>query len=432
MKRFPSNEDVQRCGCAALGNLAPGNSINQEAIGKAGGICVILDAMKRFPSNEEVQHCGSGALWNLASGNPINQEAIGKAGGICVILDAMKRFPSNEEVQHRGSAALANIAKTTRPKQAIYDAGGVDVVLNAMTNFLQVESIQKSSSKLLLELMANTCSAFARRPFQMPTEQQKQVQTRAIHAVVEAMRQHPSIDDIQEYGCKFLGSMAFRDPHAQALIAQAGGLAAIVAALEHSLFCSVRESGCKALSSLGAMHLAADPVKQATSCWKFRPLHVLYRHDGGGKWRCDGATLPGGCKQMGIGTGWGIRWIRARAAAAAAAGMEEMSSHDGARFRCCSCDFDLCARCVQAFTDPLGAVRTLRKCPGNMPMMAHMPAHNAVARHRSALQEEAAPLAPCSVPLPACTDRFTSVDAYQCDPSLDALEAWLAMLWRKS
>lgn len=89
LKQHPTHTGVQQQGCAALGRLAYGDSVQQVSIAKADGIEMLLAALKQHPTNAAVQAVACLALHHLAHENPNNEAAIAEAGSIQLVIKTM-------------------------------------------------------------------------------------------------------------------------------------------------------------------------------------------------------------------------------------------------------------------------------------------------------------------------------------------------------
>jgi hypothetical protein len=67
MQTFPNYHGLQESCCLALGNISNGNNASLVAVGNAGGVKQIVDAMKNHPQSVAVQSAALDALRNTSS-----------------------------------------------------------------------------------------------------------------------------------------------------------------------------------------------------------------------------------------------------------------------------------------------------------------------------------------------------------------------------
>ena len=81
MVRQVANVEVQRCGCAALCDIAACNVACERTAMSAGGVEEVVAAMARHPA-EAVLRCGCAALRNIAADDAACDQAVLGAGGV--------------------------------------------------------------------------------------------------------------------------------------------------------------------------------------------------------------------------------------------------------------------------------------------------------------------------------------------------------------
>lgn len=133
MKQVPYDSQVQEMGCERLWILTWEDD-NAAAVGRVGGISLILDAMIRFPMNAHLQQCGCESLQNLAT-NEYNREVICERQGVNVIVKAMMRHYKVAGIQQSGATALTSLAIQKEYHSLIHHAGGVQAIMVAARNF---------------------------------------------------------------------------------------------------------------------------------------------------------------------------------------------------------------------------------------------------------------------------------------------------------
>lgn len=144
MKRASHDRVVQERGCERLWVLSWEDE-NSAAIGRVGGIPVILDAMGRFPMNAHLQQCACECLQNLAHVNDYNRREIADYQGINMIVQAMIRHMDCAGIQQCGCTALASISFTRELVRVILASGGFHAVLIAARRFSSDQSVLRAA-----------------------------------------------------------------------------------------------------------------------------------------------------------------------------------------------------------------------------------------------------------------------------------------------
>jgi hypothetical protein len=146
MKQVSHDRVVQERGCERLWVLSWEDE-NSAAIGRVGGIPVILDAMARFPMNAHLQQCACECLQNLAHVNDYNRREICDWKGVQLIVQAMMRHMDCAGIQQCGCTALASIAASGSNDliREIMGAGGFHAILIAAQHFADEESVLRAA-----------------------------------------------------------------------------------------------------------------------------------------------------------------------------------------------------------------------------------------------------------------------------------------------
>lgn len=144
MKRASHDRVVQERGCERLWVLSWEDE-NSAAIGRVGGIPVILEAMGRFPMNAHLQQCACECLQNLAHVNDYNRREISELQGINMIVQAMIRHMDCAGIQQCGCTALASISATRGLVSVILASGGFHAVLIAARRFASDQSVLRAA-----------------------------------------------------------------------------------------------------------------------------------------------------------------------------------------------------------------------------------------------------------------------------------------------
>lgn len=143
METYQSIPGVQEHGCGLLGALANDNKDHKFSIARVGGIEAIIHAMQSHKKEAAVQACGCDALARLAFRHNENQVAIAAGEGISAILAAMQLHSNNADVQTNGCGALLNLAANLENKKAITRGFGISVIEDAMRQHPAVDKMQE-------------------------------------------------------------------------------------------------------------------------------------------------------------------------------------------------------------------------------------------------------------------------------------------------
>ena len=242
----PTTTTITRPSASTTSSSAPAPTFtnNPQAIAEAGGIDAVTEAMRMHPGEMIVQRNGCLALVNLAV-TSVNRNMIGAADGVARVLVAMKMHQT-PEVQAAGCRALMNLATDNdQNSKAIAEAGVIPArvlarVLKLCSLFGPWRTISRDKTSL------------SRHPANLPHHLNRHniTHTGGIILVVHAMRgllQEPSL---QTWGCGALAQLALNNKHNQDAITAAGGLAAVVNAMEMTAVPGVQQPGCLALYTL--------------------------------------------------------------------------------------------------------------------------------------------------------------------------------------
>jgi hypothetical protein len=235
---------VQQHACAALGNLASDNAVNQRRIREAGGIEAVAGAMRAHKEAAGVQEHAFVALRNLAGNNADNQVNDGNqvkiagAGGIEALVSAMTAHKDSAGVQQHACWALRTLARNADNKVKIAGAGGIEAVVAAMAAHNSSAEVQEWACAALFNLAFNS------------NNQVKIAETGGIGAIVASMAAHKATARVLQEACGALYSLAVNDDN-KVKISEAGGIGAVVAAMAaHKESARVQEEACAALKNL--------------------------------------------------------------------------------------------------------------------------------------------------------------------------------------
>eukprot|EP00547_Thalassionema_nitzschioides_P004929 CAMPEP_0194200500 /NCGR_PEP_ID=MMETSP0156-20130528/1075_1 /TAXON_ID=33649 /ORGANISM="Thalassionema nitzschioides, Strain L26-B" /LENGTH=339 /DNA_ID=CAMNT_0038925505 /DNA_START=205 /DNA_END=1224 /DNA_ORIENTATION=+ len=147
MRRHPTERRIQEKGCEKLW-IQSWEDENSAAIGRVGGIPILLLAMSTHPASQALQQSGCEALRNLAL-NDYNRDSIKENGGINIIVQAMIKHPDAIGVQQCGCTALGNLAACSDFHLEIANAGGLHAIMNAAQQNQEEECILRAAYQAL-------------------------------------------------------------------------------------------------------------------------------------------------------------------------------------------------------------------------------------------------------------------------------------------
>eukprot|EP00523_Entomoneis_sp_CCMP467_P011468 CAMPEP_0168724690 /NCGR_PEP_ID=MMETSP0724-20121128/3765_1 /TAXON_ID=265536 /ORGANISM="Amphiprora sp., Strain CCMP467" /LENGTH=1236 /DNA_ID=CAMNT_0008771445 /DNA_START=419 /DNA_END=4129 /DNA_ORIENTATION=+ len=147
---------LQSAGCFALWNITINHSMNSDAIvryyeGNNDGVRYIITAMKDHIEDAAVQKAGCGIIKNLTDRED-NARIVADLGGVVCVLNAMRQHEKNKAIQTEGCGAVCNLAMLEDQKTPILNAGGVGVLVVAMQQLRDVATIQKQACKAFKSL----------------------------------------------------------------------------------------------------------------------------------------------------------------------------------------------------------------------------------------------------------------------------------------
>jgi hypothetical protein len=138
-------------------------------------------------------------------------------------------------------------------KDAFISTGAPETIIKAMRQFSRNEEMQTYGCGALGNLAKHELGTTARLV----------VEAGAVEVILDAMRTHPESNYVQRDVCRFLRTIASKDPKSIAFISDHGGVDLILAALEnHPHAEDVQKSGVKLLESLICHQEALDQMRQ--------------------------------------------------------------------------------------------------------------------------------------------------------------------------
>lgn len=238
MMKCCSDATAQTNACKILFIASASGEHHQIAIGEAGGVEALCDAMKAFDEDMIVLEGCLLALSNLC----IPEENLGSildSGLVEMTVEAMSKTVENCGLQEHGCAVLGNLGVHAEALEQIRRFGGCDtIVVSMVVNPMDAE-VQSQALVALRNLSAR--------------DEENRVllaNAGAIDAVVGAMQCHRDDEKIQERGSWVLSILGMNDDN-KLYIGENGGIDVIVRSMwVHPDSVSVQERALRALWTL--------------------------------------------------------------------------------------------------------------------------------------------------------------------------------------
>jgi len=199
-----------------------------------------LDAMGKSVDNCGLQEHGCAVLANLAV-HPDGRTKVRECGGCDTIVVSMVVNPTDVEVQLEALVALRNLCvRDNENKVVVANAGGIDAVIGAMQSHRNEAKIQERGSWVLSILGMN--------------EDNKCYigENGGADVIVRSMFVHATNSSVQEKACRALWTLSVY-PHNKYIMVEVGAIAAVIGAMQsHADEASIQEKGCGVLSNLAA------------------------------------------------------------------------------------------------------------------------------------------------------------------------------------
>lgn len=130
----------------------------------------------------------------------------------------MRAHPSDVHVQHQGCQAVSHLSasgtfsqhflfptKAGETNKTIGQLGGADVVLNAMRIHPSSQELQTTACEALVQLCFNNSTIIIVHSFNFSGETARAVGERGgIDVILQAMRTHQGVESVQRHGCQAL------------------------------------------------------------------------------------------------------------------------------------------------------------------------------------------------------------------------------------
>lgn len=200
IKGIPDDANVQRYGLGVLGLIQLGNSEQQEHVARLGGLEAVVATMKKWKEDATIQGWGCYALGSAGFGNVKLQSRIQKLGGVACVVEAIKRFGDDENVQEWGIRTLAFLAHDNLEVQIELYANGIEASLEAMKVHPTLAGVQQWGDNLVSCLSNSNQTLF----------RDKIVGLGGVDVVFSGIRQLRDDERVQKSGIQALGLLGSR------------------------------------------------------------------------------------------------------------------------------------------------------------------------------------------------------------------------------
>jgi hypothetical protein len=135
-------------------NLCCRNQALNLAVGRVGGIEVILEALQYFKGEIIVQKYGCHALMNLMWECRQNVDIFVRQKGVPIVIETMKRFSADGELQKYGCGIVGHIC-VLQPEyhRHVIDAGGLVAVASVVQKYLHIADVHHRAQRAMTLMM---------------------------------------------------------------------------------------------------------------------------------------------------------------------------------------------------------------------------------------------------------------------------------------
>ena len=156
MRRFPFSLSIQSVACEKL-FVHCFEREHAQAIGLAGGIRTIIDAMEHHPSNVALHHTCVRMIKHLASAGPYNLNMLDRMGAVGIIMATMERHSRNAMLLESCCWTIEGMARAHSPdfKMRVAQGGGIHAAMKVIETFPDNESLLRAAFHCLRQLGYN-------------------------------------------------------------------------------------------------------------------------------------------------------------------------------------------------------------------------------------------------------------------------------------
>lgn len=172
MRRFPFSLSIQRVACEKL-YVHCFERDHAHAIGLAGGIRTIIDAMEYHSNDVTLQRTCAGMITHLACASPYNLDMLDRMGAVGILMATMECHSQNAMLLEACCWAIEGMARFHSPafKMRVARDGGIHAAMKAVETFPDNEALLRAAFHCLRQLGYNPSS------FGFQQQQQQQQQT---------------------------------------------------------------------------------------------------------------------------------------------------------------------------------------------------------------------------------------------------------------
>ena len=259
---------VQQAGCKLLSELFEGDTEDLLPVA-ADSLQCVLAAMERHEGlvGAAGDECFESACWAmnaiicdevvLTESRLLNREVAKRA--MRLVARGLDEHAASFEASWAACQLLGNCAVTNESmKHHIASEGGVQAVVVAMREH-RMRKVRSDArgGRLFPQVEYYGCWLIGQLADNSPTNATLIAESGGIPAVVLAMSDHEEEEEVQQEGCRAICALTAESTENQSAIAAAGGIEIVVAAMcSHPENAVVCEAGCKALGCLAFEHRA--------------------------------------------------------------------------------------------------------------------------------------------------------------------------------
>jgi len=159
MRRFPFSLSIQRVACEKL-YVHCFERDHAHAIGLAGGIRTIIDAMEYHSNDVTLQQACAGMIKHLACASPYNLDMLDRMGAVGMLMATMECHSQNAMLLEACCWAIEGMARFHSPafKMRVARDGGIHAAMKAVETFPDNEALLRAAFHCLRQLGYNPSS----------------------------------------------------------------------------------------------------------------------------------------------------------------------------------------------------------------------------------------------------------------------------------
>ena len=269
LKANIGNPRIQEEGCWALAKIrtsSSGTTTGRISAADAGAIQAIVQALHAHKTDARLQRQGCTALSCLCAVEPKNRVHAGKQSGMEAIVEALNVHAGDPDVQIQGCGALAHMCLDNIQNQLrVVRAGGLEAVTAALAAHKTDDRVQEQGGRVFSVIVPGVVQELKDfRDLTFPRHSdpacQAAVAVAQVETVVARLIAYQLNAQVQLEGCRTLGILCADTASAGQLLNRTcagavGGLEAAVRALgSHTYNAGIQQEACGALRNLCYKH----------------------------------------------------------------------------------------------------------------------------------------------------------------------------------